>query len=73
MTPGSSLALGEVDLLNLPDGAHAEQVVIAAAKRRGLTPTNGAASNNVCERICKPWIERFTGGWVSGEYFGIRQ
>jgi hypothetical protein len=51
-------------------GFHAEQTVLNAAGRMELTPTNGVATNFVCEGTCSPMIQSL-GGWINGRYFGF--
>jgi hypothetical protein len=48
-------------------GYHAEETVIEAAGQRGLTPTSGVATNNVCP-TCQPLINSL-GGTVNGRLF----
>jgi hypothetical protein len=52
-------------------GAHAEETVLNAAGQLGLTPTVGAATNNVCPGVCQPLIVDTLKGWVSGKFYGF--
>jgi len=49
-------------------GRHAEESAIIQAGDRGLTPTRGVTTINVCEGWCVPFIEEL-GGTVSGKYY----
>jgi hypothetical protein len=53
------------------EGAHAEQTVLKAVGDRGLKPKLGAATNNVCQGMCKPLITEELKGWTNGKFYGF--